>query len=169
MPRDEGYRFMLLGLLLERAEMTCRILSVRYARLAGGEGGSGFHAWVSVLKSVSAYEAYLKANDASLDPTDVLGFLLLDQEFPRSVFYCLQHVESLIDRLAADSHQTGMERAIGRARAQVEFTDISTILDSQLDRYLEDLQTQIFDVSEEVEAHFFRAGTDLQLHSQTWV
>jgi hypothetical protein len=23
-------------------------------------------------------------------------------------------------------------------------------------------------VSEEVEAHFFRAGTDLQLHSQRW-
>ena len=43
---------------------------------------SGFHAWVSVLKSVSAYEAYLKAHDASLDPTDVLQFLLLDQEFP---------------------------------------------------------------------------------------
>ena len=72
--------------------MTCRLLSVRYARLAGGEGQSGFHAWVSVLKSVSAYEAYLKAHDASLDPTDVLQFLLLDQEFPRSVLYCLQQV-----------------------------------------------------------------------------
>jgi hypothetical protein len=53
-------------------------------------------------------------------------------------------------------------------RAQVEFTDIAAILDARLDRYLEDLQTQIFDVSEEVEAHFFRAGTDLQLHSQRW-
>jgi uncharacterized alpha-E superfamily protein len=61
-----------------------------------------------------------------------------------------------------------MERAIGRVRAQVEFTDIAAILDARLDRYLEDLQTQIFDVSEEVEAHFFRAGTDLQLHSQRW-
>jgi uncharacterized alpha-E superfamily protein len=123
---------------------------------------------VSVLKSVSAYEAYLKANDASLDPTDVLSFLLLDQEFPRSVLYCLQHVELLIERLAATGHQTAMERAIGRVRAQVEFTDIAAILDARLDNYLEELQTQIFDVSEEVEDHFFRAGTDLQLHSQRW-
>jgi uncharacterized alpha-E superfamily protein len=61
-----------------------------------------------------------------------------------------------------------MERAIGRVRAQVEFTDIAAILDARLDHYLEDLQTQIFDVSEKVEAHFFRAGTDLQLHSQRW-
>jgi uncharacterized alpha-E superfamily protein len=148
--------------------MTCRILSVRFARLAGGESGSGFHAWVSVLKSVSAYEAYLKAHDASLDPTDVLRFLLLDQEFPRSVLYCLQQVERLINRLAATGNQTGMERAIGRVRAHVEFTDVAAVLDARLDEYLENLQTQLYDVSEEVEAHFFRTGTDLQLHSQRW-
>ena len=168
MPRDEGYRFMLLGLLLERAEMTCRLLSVRYARLAGGEGQSEFHSWVSVLKSVSAYEAYLKAHDASLDPTDVLEFLLLDPEFPRSVLYCLQQVERLIDRLAGSSHQTSMERAIGKVRAQAEFTDIPSILGERLDHFLELLQKEIYEVSEEVEDHFFRAGTDLQLHSQRW-
>ena len=121
MPRDEGYRFMLLGLLLERAEMTCRLLSVRYARLAGGDGQSGFHAWVSVLKSVSAYEAYLKAHDASLDPTDVLQFLLLDQEFPRSVLYCLQQVERLIDQLRrvepADQHGSGRSGGCGHMRS----------------------------------------------------
>jgi uncharacterized alpha-E superfamily protein len=168
MPRDEGYRFMLLGLLLERAEMTCRLLSVRYARLAGGDGQSGFHAWVSVLKSVSAYEAYLKAHDASLDPTDVLQFLLLDEEFPRSVLYCLQQVERLIDRLAGSSQQTSMERAVGRVRAHAEFTDIPTIVNGRLDPFLEELQKEIYEVSDEVEAHFFRAGTDLQLHFQRW-
>jgi uncharacterized alpha-E superfamily protein len=61
-----------------------------------------------------------------------------------------------------------MERAIGRVRAHVEFTDIAAILDARLDEYLENLQTQLYDVSEEVEAHFFRTGTDLQLHSQRW-
>ena len=35
---------------------------------AGASTQMGFHAWVSVLKSVSAYEAYLKAHDASLQP-----------------------------------------------------------------------------------------------------
>ncbi|MGH8948881.1 MAG: alpha-E domain-containing protein, partial [Acidimicrobiia bacterium] len=133
-----------------------------------GDGQSGFHAWVSVLKSVSAYEAYLKAHDASLDPTDVLEFLLLDPEFPRSVLYCLQQVERLIDRLAGSSQQTSMERAVGRVRAHAEFTDIPTIVDGRLDPFLEELQKEIYEVSEEVEAHFFRAGTDLQLHFQRW-
>jgi uncharacterized alpha-E superfamily protein len=167
MARDEGYRFMLLGWMLERAEMTCRLLSVRYARLAGGEE-TGFHTWASVLKSVSAYEVYLKAHDASLNPTNVLEFLLLNQEFPRSVLYCLQLVERLLGSLAGTTQQTSVERSIGRVRARAEFCDISIIIDGGLDQFLEDLQKEIYDVSEEVEEHFFRAGTDLQLHSYRW-
>ncbi|HVR80303.1 MAG TPA: alpha-E domain-containing protein [Acidimicrobiia bacterium] len=168
MPRDEGYRFMLLGWMLERAEMTCRLLAVRYARLAGEEAEMGFHTWASVLKSVSAYEAYLKAHDASLNPTKVLEFLLLSQEFPRSVLYCLQLVERLLERLAESPQQTPVERAIGRVRARAEFCDISVIVNEGLDQFLEELQKEIYDVSEEVEEHFFRAGTDLQLHSYRW-
>jgi uncharacterized alpha-E superfamily protein len=168
MPRDEGYRFMMLGWLLERAEMTCRLLAVRYTRLAAKEEQMGFHAWVSVLKSVSAYEAYLKAHDASLNPTDVLAFLLLDREFPRSVLYCLQHVERLSDQLAAMGEHTSAERAIGRVRAKAEYCDIAAVAQSGLDEFLEDLQKEIYQVSNEVEEQYFRAGTDLALHSYRW-
>lgn len=165
MPRDEGYRFIILGLMLERAEMSCRLLSVRYAPLAASSGRLGFHAWVSVLKSVSAYEAYLKAHDAALDPSRVLEFLLLDDQFPRSVLYCLQQVEGQIRALTAGSSQTDVERAIGRVRARAEFCDISAITETGLDEFLEALQTEIYDVADAVDAHFFRAGTDLQLHA----
>ena len=34
MPRDDGWRFLMLGWMLERAEMTCRLLDVRYGELA---------------------------------------------------------------------------------------------------------------------------------------
>lgn len=168
MTRDEGYRFMMLGWLLERAEMTCRLLAVRYARLAGSEAQLDFHAWASVLKSVSAYEAYLKAHDASLDPTSVLEFLLLNREFPRSVLYCLQNVETLLNRLADTGQQTSVVRAIGRVRARAEFCDIALVLQGRLDQFLEEMQKEIYEVSNELEDHYFRAGTDLQLHSYRW-
>jgi A predicted alpha-helical domain with a conserved ER motif. len=57
---------------------------------------------------------------------------------------------------------------VGRVRAHAEFTDIPTIVDGRLDPFLEELQKEIYEVSDEVEAHFFRAGTDLQLHFQRW-
>jgi uncharacterized alpha-E superfamily protein len=165
MPRDEGYRFIVLGLMLERAEMTCRLLAVRYARLAAGSHQMGFHAWVSVLKSVSAYEAYLKAHDASLDPASVLEFLLLDQDFPRSVLYCLREAERQLSLLTAGDQRSGVERAIGRVRARAEYCDMAAIVGGGLDEFLEALQREIYEVAEEVDAHFFRAGTDLQLHT----
>jgi uncharacterized alpha-E superfamily protein len=168
MPRDEGYRFIVLGWVLERAEMTCRLLAVRYARLAASGGDHGFHAWVSVLKSVSAYEAYLKAHEASLDPTKVLEFLLLDPEFPRSVLYCLRQVETQIGILTHSVQQTKVERAIGTVRARAEYCDIERVLSGGLNQFLEELQSEIYAVGEEVDAHFFRAGTDLQLHSYGW-
>src|SRR5262249_13660275 len=34
MPRDDGYRFMVMGWMLERAVMTTRLVSVRYPTLA---------------------------------------------------------------------------------------------------------------------------------------
>ena len=165
MPRDEGYRFFVLGFMLERAEMACRLLAVRYARLLARGGPMGFHTWVSVLKSVSAYEAYLKAHDAALDPSHVLEFLLLDQQFPRSVFYCLRQVEAQLQILTTEPYQTEVERAIGRVRAKAEFCDINRIIDSGLDQFLEELQLEIYAVAEAVEAHFFRSGTDLELHT----
>jgi uncharacterized alpha-E superfamily protein len=165
MPRDEGYRFIVLGWMLERAEMTCRLLAVRYAGLSSSEIRMGFHAWVSVLKSVSAYEAYLKAHDASLDPTSVLEYLLLNREFPRSVLYCLRTVEDQLTILAGPSQTTSVGRAIGRVRARAEFCDIEAILDAGLDEFLESLQVEIYEVANEVDLHFFKSGTDLQLHA----
>lgn len=165
MPRDEGYRFIILGLMLERAEMTCRLLAVRYARLAKSGNQMGFHAWVSVLKSVSAYEAYLKAHDASLDPARVLQFLLLDQKFPRSVLYSLQQVERQVAALTADAAPSKVDRAVGRLRARAEFCDIEELLAGGLDEFLDTLQADIYEFAQACASHFFRAGIDLPLYS----
>ncbi|MDX1691107.1 MAG: alpha-E domain-containing protein [Acidimicrobiia bacterium] len=164
MPRDDGYRFSVLGLMLERAEMTCRLLAVRYARLTRGSQPMWFHAWVAVLKSVSAFEAYLKEHEAALEPTRVLEFLLLSTTFPRSVLYCLRVAETQLGGLTPGTRSTA-QRLLGRVRARCEFADVDEILDSGLDQFLEELQQDIYDVAEAVDAHFFRSGTDLDLRS----
>ena len=76
--RDEGWRFLKLGWNLERAEWSCRLLRVRQVHLAS----AGFHEWVGTLRSASALEAYRRAHRASMDPADVVGFLLLSRQLP---------------------------------------------------------------------------------------
>ena len=87
MPRDDGWRFLMLGWMLERTEMTCRLLNVRYGELAGATDLGGFHVLVGALKSASASEAYRKAYGAAMDPGRVVEFLLLSRTFPRA--FCI--------------------------------------------------------------------------------
>ena len=50
--------------MVERAEMTCRLLDVRYGHTP--VSSSAHHHWLGTLKSASASEAYRKAHRASL-------------------------------------------------------------------------------------------------------
>lgn len=165
MSRDDGYRFITLGVMLERAEMTCRLLEVRYTRLANSGRQMGFHAWLSVLKSVSAFEAYLKEHRASLDPIRVLEFLLSSPVFPRSVLYSMATAERLIIELADDDIRPAVVRLAGRVRALIEFAEVEEVLADGLDEWLKALREAIYDVASAADEHFFRAGTELDLHA----
>ncbi len=164
MPRDDGYRFLVLGRMIERAEMTCRMLAVRYARLRRG-AGPAFHQWVAVLKSVSAYEAYLKEHRAAMDATRVLEFLLLSPDFPRSVLFSLSTAETHLADLIAPGAGAAATRLLGMARARLEFCEVDEVLAGGLDDFLEEVQTEIWRVDQAIDRHFFRSGADLDLHA----
>jgi uncharacterized alpha-E superfamily protein len=160
MPRDDGWRFLQVGWMLERAEMTCRLLDVRYS--AGP--AIGFHHWQQTLKSASASEAYRKAYRASMDPDDVVDFLLLSRVFPRSVLFCLRQAETHLARLGTgDGRLTRPERLLGRIRADLEFRDVHEVLADGLHSFLDGLQRRVRQVAEAVAIEFFRASEELSL------
>ena len=49
MPRDDGWRFLQIGWMLERAEMACRSLAVRLAH--SSIDADPYHHWLGILKS----------------------------------------------------------------------------------------------------------------------
>jgi uncharacterized alpha-E superfamily protein len=165
MPRDDGWRFMMLGRMLERAEMTCRLLNVRYAQLTA-DPHAGFHDWVGVLKSASAFEAYRKAYKAQMEPAQVVEFLLFGEAFPRSVLFCLRAAESGLARLGPLGQVTRPQRLIGRIRAELEFRNIDELLAEGLNDFLDRVQEQVWNVADAVADQFFRheLRSDLQLH-----
>ena len=165
MPRDDGYRFMVAGRLLERAEMTCRLLAVRYAHLDRAATPMGFHWWGALLKSVSAFEAYLKEHRAALDPLQVLEFLLMSSDFPRSVLYCLRGTEDQLHRLGDSAARIPAQLLLGRVRARVEYGEIGEVVGAGLAAFLDELQTDIWRAGDAIDTHFFSHGADLDLHA----
>ena len=105
--------------------MTCRLLNVRYGELVRRHRPCGFHLLVGVLKSASASEAYRRRTAPSMDPADVVEFLLLSRTFPRSVLFCLRQAERDLARLTAGDALTRPERILGRIRAELEFCDVA--------------------------------------------
>ena len=97
MSRNASHTFLKLGRNLERADMTSRIVDVRSAQLLPVETPElrPFEAvqWMSVLKSLSAYQMYRGAVRSRVHRDEVLEFLLRNRQFPRACMFCLDQVE----------------------------------------------------------------------------
>jgi uncharacterized alpha-E superfamily protein len=105
MPRDEAWSFLQVGTFLERASMTARILDTRTAALDAGAGRPSpeeTHRWLSLLRSVSAYEAYSRLVHGGVQPAAVADFLLFSRAFPRTVVFGIEQVRREIEAIDRD-------------------------------------------------------------------
>lgn len=97
MNHDQGYQFLLLGRNIERADMTTRIIDVRTDGLFPHETTElrPFETlqWISLLRSLSAYQMYRRSMQAQVRRGDVLLFLFQSPDFPRSIRYNLCSIE----------------------------------------------------------------------------
>ena len=96
MLHDDGYSFLRMGRNLERADMTIRIVDVRSDNLlpAQSEVLTPFEniQWMSVLKSLSAYQMYRRSQQVRVRRPDVLRFLLQERRYPRAFYHTICEV-----------------------------------------------------------------------------
>jgi uncharacterized alpha-E superfamily protein len=102
--RNDGYYFLRMGGLIERADMTLRLLDVKYYVLLPETdvvgGGRDYHQWTSVLRATSALRAYHHVYKGDYTPWGIADFLILNDIFPRSVSYCYRSIKRFLDDLA---------------------------------------------------------------------
>jgi uncharacterized alpha-E superfamily protein len=142
MSHDVGYRFMRIGASLEQADMTTRILDARSAPLLREQSSlTPFHniQWVSVLRSLTAYQMYRRHVRERVTGTRVLRFLLQNREFPRSVMFCLSEIADSLPHLPENR---AIERAITRTRALLREADLETLLATEgaLPQFMDEIQ-----------------------------
>ncbi len=102
--RNEGHDFLSAGSALERAQMTLRLLDVKYYVLLPETevvgGGRDHYQWTSVLYALSGARAYHHVYGGSYTPWQITDFLMLNRMFPRSVAYCYGQLAYRLERLA---------------------------------------------------------------------
>ncbi len=104
MLRHDRYDFVRLGAYVERADMTLRLLDVKYYVLLPETdvvgGGRDHHQWTSVLHATSAIRAYHHVYRGNYSPDKIADFLILNRAFPRSVAFSYEQIGRYLNELA---------------------------------------------------------------------
>ncbi|HVE81305.1 MAG TPA: alpha-E domain-containing protein, partial [Myxococcales bacterium] len=92
MLHDTPLDFIWLGVILERASQTARILDVHHHAMTSMELHRVVQAalWLSILRACSGFEPFMKRNQGRVTRDAVAAFLILEPQFPRSVRYCVR-------------------------------------------------------------------------------
>jgi uncharacterized alpha-E superfamily protein len=148
---SHGYcwQFIQIGRYLERAQVVSKLLDVHFAEFHR-PGEAGYEAaehleWIGLLRSCMAFEAYCKTYTADLSADRVADFLLLNPDFPHSVRFVVDMIQSALNGLpGSDSSRKGgrVSRLAGRLRASLSFTQIDEVMGQGIHGYLESIQRQ---------------------------
>ena len=100
MMRGEAHAFSQLGGAVEQADMTARILDVKYHIILPDLSMVGsaldYYQWAALLKSLSGFEAFRRCYHSGFMPADVAEFVVLNPDFPRSIVFLVQRMEAAL-------------------------------------------------------------------------
>ncbi|MCX6621948.1 MAG: alpha-E domain-containing protein [Acidobacteria bacterium] len=160
MSHNEAWHFIRLGRALERADKATRLLDVKYYILLPSvtDVGTPYDdiQWSAVLKSVSGFEMFRK-RFGRISPDRVVNFLLLDNEFPRAVRYCVVRADESLHRITGTPPGTfscAAEQRIGILRSELDFARVDHILSDGLHEFLDGLQAKMNRIDECILADF---------------
>ena len=156
MTHDEGYQFLRIGRNLERADMTTRIIDVRSASLLQETetSQSAFEnlQWMSVLKSLTAYQMYRREVRLRIRRPDVLKFLLLEDRFPRSLLHTLQQVEECLKKLPNNEEAIMQIRVVEN---QLLEANPQTLIQEKLHDFIDDMQLGLNTIFDKINQTYF--------------
>jgi uncharacterized alpha-E superfamily protein len=148
MNHGEGWDFIQAGRYIERANATAHLLDVHNSVLitpGPDEVVERYLDWVGLLKSCTAFEAYVKIHSADVHPRRLLEFLLLNDQFPHSVSFAIGQLETALTAIADTTEKRKgirVNRLAGRLRAMLGYTSVEEIMDGSLRGYLSDVKLQ---------------------------
>jgi uncharacterized alpha-E superfamily protein len=106
MLRNEIFDFTQIGIFIERADSTARILDVKYFVLLPSVAWVGSsldnYQWEAILRSVSAHRSYRWVYEAEYRPENIAEFLILSRRMPRSLAFSYRMIGESLNFLADD-------------------------------------------------------------------
>ena len=141
MLRNDAFWFTRLGVAIERADNTARILDVKYHVLLPDTervGGSlDYFQWTTILREVSALTAYHWVYREGVKPWLVADLLILNQQLPRSLANCCEVLVRHLDLIADTYGRRGpSQRLASGMLARLAATKIEAVFGEGLHEFI---------------------------------
>ncbi|QLC74636.1 alpha-E domain-containing protein [Pseudomonas sp. LPB0260] len=146
--RGDPYRFIRLGIFIERADNTLRLLDARYELLGedideiDGRPARSYYQWTALLRALSSFEAFAEIYRGSPGARKVSELLLLRPEVPRSLRACLEELNLMLANLPGENGRPA-QRLAAELEARLRYTGINEILDEGLHAWLTESIQQV--------------------------
>lgn len=147
MCRDNAFRFLALGSLLERADMTTRVIDVGAGALMDRELNVTIDPliWGSLLQSLSAASTYRRTVGPLPEAGPVVEFLFKEPSLPRSLKFCLNALRAELSRL---SNNDAALKHVERARRRLSRFNPQSADWDELHQFIDRIQLDINQISE---------------------
>lgn len=161
MPRDDAWHFLRLGRLIERMDMTSRII---HSTIVTPSRPTHHHL---VLEACDAKQAFVMTRGYEDTLESALDFLLRDPLSPRSIMNCLDEALKSVSALDPSTRSMNNEtqRVLGALHARIEFMDPTDILKT-LDRITLDIQDACSQATQSLSGRYFEGALSSVWHTR---
>jgi len=155
MTRDQAYRFMRIGSLIECADMTSRVVDVAAATAmqAGTEDAAAVELlWANLLRSLSALSAYRREAGPVTETSEIIDFIFKSKSFARSLHFCLNSIEEETEGL---SNPRQVWHLVRKTRSGILGFDVETSTLQDLRKRIDNFQLQLSKLNFEIYKSWF--------------
>lgn len=108
--------------------------------------------WMSVLKSLSAYQMYRQQVRLRVGASDVVKFLLQDQSFPRAVGFCLKEMAAHLLKLPKND---ALLIALAALEQRLNLAEVSELTHAGLHEFIDEFQIALGDLHNLIASTYF--------------
>jgi len=156
--RDIGYQFLRLGTALEQADMTTRIIDAGASGLITPRNEDDRETyqnmqWMAVLRSLAAYQMFRRHIRQRVTAELALRFLLQNNEFPRSVQFCLARMQNVLPSMP---FRIGIDRPMNRIIGLTRNADPASLAARNPAVFMDEIQQHLGTLHNAIADGYFR-------------
>jgi uncharacterized alpha-E superfamily protein len=159
MARGEGNSFINIGKYIERAIQSADILDVKFSDSNYDmDEAKDTTYWKYLLLSISGYELYLKTYRGGFEARNVVGQVILNDQFPRSVIYSVNRLHRYFERLKNERNVNDFNQVdfmIGKLKSKVKFSTPESIFQEGLHQFLTETKNDLYVIGKTLSQNYF--------------